>query len=136
LPNTACYGLAFRVFQNNDTSKFYTFVVCDNQEIQINYYSDETRWVELRKWSTVSEIYPSNWDPPALLKSYLIVHPGEWNALEVQAQGNMFKFFINNKMIAEIADSRIKEGFVVPLVTVNTKSSSTIWLDNYGFREK
>lgn len=136
LLNTACYGLAFRISQNEDTNKFYSFVVCDNQEIRINYYSDETGWVELKKWSAVSEIYPSDWNPPAFLKSYLIVHPGEWNAIEVQAQGNSFKFFINNKMIAEITDSRVKEGFVAPLVTVNTKSSSTIWFDNFGVREK
>ena len=111
-------------------------IVCDNQQVKVSYYSDETDWVDLKVLSIISEIYPNSWNIPNSLKNYLTVHQNEWNSLEIQARGENFKFYINNKLIMEIADSRLKDGNIYLITTINTRSSSSIWFDNFALQER
>ncbi len=82
-PESAGYGLAFRVIPSQGTDSFYIFSVSDAQQYTwLLQHNGE--WTTLIPWTTSEAIVP-----------------GEANRLAVLGEGEHFMFFVNDQLVDE-----------------------------------
>ncbi|HLF82410.1 MAG TPA: family 16 glycoside hydrolase, partial [Anaerolineales bacterium] len=90
-PQTADYGLAFRVVSDNT---LYTFNISDTGQFAVQLLN-RGEWSTLLNWSATGAI-----------------RPGETNNLRVLAQGDQFTLFINDQEVAQLGDGSLPQGRV------------------------
>ena len=91
-PDSADYGLTFRVVSSGGTDSFYTFSVSDTRKYSWQVLKDG-EWTTLIPWTTSDAIVP-----------------GGANRLAVLAEGEHFTFFVNDELVAEGDDSSLVQG--------------------------
>jgi len=112
----ACTGLVFRTVSWDWEDGAYIFSVCNDAYFDVDYYKDGD-------WESLSErIYSTSFKED------------DWNRLEVSARGDEFTFRINNELVYELTDDRIKEGGLALLVEMEGEDPATIWFDNFGLQ--
>jgi len=106
------YGLAFRL--KDDT--FYFFALNSEGEFSLRYKS-EGEWGQLTDWHA----------GPA-------VQPGRSNKLAVQARGTRLSLWLNDELVAEVDDDRIRSGQVALMISMDPGSQGTFEFDDYELR--
>jgi nucleoid-associated protein YgaU len=113
-PQSADYGLAFRVVSDNT---FYTFTISDTGQFAVQL-------LFRGEWSTLL-----NWTPTGA------VRPGEVNNLRVLAHGDQFTFFINDEEVASLSDDRVPQGRVGLVIDAFEEGQTVNWeFDNFELR--
>lgn len=106
----ACYGLAFR-----DTGDaFYMFEVCENGRYSI-YMNENGTWDTLVDWTVARAI-----------------QYGQPNTLMVEGRGSHFVFSINDVVVNELDDNRLKKGNIGIAIEVSKGAVPAVFdFDNY-----
>jgi len=113
-PETADYGLAFRVVSDNT---LYTFNISDTGQFAVQL-------LNRGEWSTLL-----NWSASAAIR------PGEINNLQVLAQGDQFTFFINDQEVAQLGDGSLPQGRVGLAIDHFEEDVTASWeFDNFEVR--
>ncbi len=113
-PQTADYGLAFRVVAENS---FYAFTISDTGQFAVQL-------LFRGEWTTLV-----NWTPTGA------VRPGEVNRLEVLAEGDQFTFFINGEEVARVGDTTIPQGRAGLVIDHFEEGVTASWeFDNFEVR--
>lgn len=109
----ADYALIFR----HDGYNYYTFQVSDTgQFTSYEYHLEE--WTQLIEWTAAAAI-----------------RPGEANRLAVAAEGNRFRYFINDDLVAEVEDDTLPSGSAGVAVQVYNDGESAVFeFDNFEWR--
>lgn len=114
--NEVHYGLQFRVV-GDPGDEYYLLILADNQ------YWEFARWFgkEWKVWGWVSA------------KG---MHSGEYNHLEIVAEGTRFHFYINGESVGYIDDDAIPLGRAGLYVENNAASEAVVDFDNFELRKK
>jgi hypothetical protein len=105
------------MFRHNDDNQYYVFEIDANQEYAVFYY-DSAEWYELWPWSY----------SPALVA-------GQPNRLAVLGRGDEFLFYINDQLVAEVADSSVLVGKAGLIVGLSNEGDEAIWeFSNFELR--
>ena len=113
-PQTADYGLAFRVVSDNT---LYTFNISDTGQFAVQLLN-RGEWSTLLDWSATGAI-----------------RPGETNNLQVLAQGDQFIFFINDQEVAQLGDGSLPQGLVGLAIDHFEEDVTASWeFDNFEVR--
>lgn len=113
-----CSGIIFRKSIYGWKYGEYLFTICNNSFFYVSY-QDEKGWQNISKWQYDSKIQPAN-----------------WNRIEISAQGNHFKFWINNEMVYEMSDDRLKEGNLALFIELSDKNPAKVEFDNFGYQRR
>ncbi|HUW12964.1 MAG TPA: serine/threonine-protein kinase [Anaerolineae bacterium] len=89
--SSGSYGVMFR---HDEADNHYVFRIRDSGEYRVSLVQDG-EWINLTDWTPTSLIYA-----------------GDPNMLSVGAEGPVFKFWINNELVAEISDETLPSGDV------------------------
>ena len=107
------YALIFR----HDGYNYYTFQISDTGQYTAYEYNLE-EWTQLIEWT-----------------SSAVIQSGEANRIAVAAEGDRFRFFINDEMVAEIADDTLPTGGAGVAVQVYNDGESAVFeFDNFEWR--
>jgi hypothetical protein len=113
-PQTADYGLAFRVVSDNT---LYTFNISDTGQFAVQLLN-RGEWSTLLNWAATGAI-----------------RPGETNNLQVLAQGDQFTFFINDQEVAQLGDGSLPQGRVGLAIDHFEEEVTASWeFDNFEVR--
>ncbi len=91
-PESADYGLAFRVVSSEGTDSFYTFSLSDTQQYSWQLLQ-AGEWTTLIPWTTSEAIMA-----------------GGVNRVAVLAEGEHFMFFVNDQLVDQGEDSSLIQG--------------------------
>jgi hypothetical protein len=91
-PDSADYGLAFRVISSEGVDSFYSFSISDTQQYSWQVLQDG-EWTTLTPWTTSEAIIA-----------------GGINRVAVLAEGEHFAFFVNDQLVDEGENSDLIQG--------------------------
>jgi hypothetical protein len=121
-PKKISYGLMFRNQSRdqggNILSIFYNFLITDIQKY-IFSFSDGKQMNSIIEWLSSSAI-----------------HPGEYNRLEVVANGSIFYFYINGQALGYAEDNRSQIGLVGLSIETYSDLDAVLDFDNFELRRK
>lgn len=112
--DTSCYGIAFG--KEVDVIDHFVFKVCDNQTLQVKYYSEKDGWDLLTNWAT----------SPAII-------PRGINKLAVRIDGDEAIFLVNSSQVFEMKDARLHGGNPGIMIS-NGSQPSTYEFDDFVIR--
>jgi hypothetical protein len=106
-------GFGFLIYYNRaEKPAYYCFQIRNNQTVLI-FANDR---------DNITNLYSSNTDA---------IIPGEINKLGIVAIDSKYKFFINNKLVTQLDDTRIRKGKVGFWINVSPSESSVVEIDNF-----
>jgi hypothetical protein len=112
-----CGGLIYRKSSKGWDHGGYAFKVCNSAFFKVSYHADD--------WQSISEWRYS----PA-------IRPIDWNRIEVNARGDHFTFLVNNVVVFETTDDRLKEGKIALFVELNDQNPAKVSFDNFGLQPR
>ncbi|MEK7682871.1 MAG: serine/threonine-protein kinase, partial [Chloroflexota bacterium] len=114
-PDTADYGLAFRLISGNE---FYAFTISDTQQYAWQMLNGG-EWTTLIPWTETETIVP-----------------GGDNRIAVLAEGEHFMFFINDQLVDEGDNADLKQGRAGLVVDAfDPGITTTFEFDNFELRQ-
>ena len=113
-----CSGLFFRLPTDDWNDGVYTFVICDDAHYEIQFY-------EKNKWHPITYSDYEN-----------SIQNSDWNRIEISARRDHFIFTINNTVVFEMNDERLKYGSLGIFNMLEQNGSAEIWFDNFGFQRR
>ncbi len=117
--NQVCYGLVYYATRDILDDGAITFSACDTQDINIEYFSNETNWETVLEWTVFEPITP-----------------GGWNQLAVTRRGAAYSFFINDQLAATVNETRLTMGYLSMFVTVYDAYPGEVWFDNFALQPR
>lgn len=112
--DTSCYGMAFG--KSSEGMDHFVFKVCDNQTLQVKYYSEKDGWDLLTDFATSSAI-----------------ESGEMNKIAVRVDGDEAVFLVNGSQVFEMKDTRLDGGSPGIMIS-NGSQPSTYEFDDFVVR--
>ena len=112
-----CSGLSFRRPSENWDDGGYIFTACNNSDYHVFYFGKNG-------WRTIATNHED------------IIHPTDWNRIEINARDEYFSFFINNKLVFEMTDDLLAEGRIGTFIHFDGGNSAEIWFDNFGYQSR
>jgi len=115
-PGEVCTGLLFRTTLRGWQNGTYAFSLCNNSYFEINY-RDIAGWESISGWQYSD-----------------VIHPSDWNRIEVNARGDHFTLRINHAVVFEFTDDRQPEGGLGMFIGIKEENPAVVWFDNFGYQ--
>ncbi len=112
-PKTAQYGLSFRQVDSNN---YYAFVIDNQGQYRFDVLTDN-KWTNLIPWTDNSSILTD-----------------QVNRLAVEAHGDQFTFYVNDRQIDSATDDKLTQGMVGIATDMDANDQALFEFDNFEIR--